>query len=99
MPGRGQTCQRRHAERIDEWPTEQNREAEAPERRTRNPPDVGGGQPERTLEVAHDVAADRERHGSGDQCNATRPEQARWIHMRALKSGSYCASPFGRAMS
>jgi hypothetical protein len=69
-----------HAKHIAERTANQDRQAEAPERRTEDPPDLHIVEREQTLDVAHDVPADREGHGGGDQGEATGGEKARLVH-------------------
>src|SRR2546427_125907 len=67
--------QRTHSEEIAERSAEQDREAEAPERGTGDPADVGFAQREEPLEITHNVTANRERHGRRDEGYAARAEQ------------------------
>ena len=71
----GEPEQRAHAEEIAERSAQQDGEAKAPERGAGNPADVGFAQREQPFEVAHDVAANRERHGRRDERHAARAEQ------------------------
>ena len=71
----GEPEQRAHAEEIAERSAQQDGEAEAPERGAGDPADVGFAQREQLFEVAHDVAANRERHGRRDERHAARAEQ------------------------
>ena len=71
----GERGQPAHAERVDQRSAEQNREAKAPERGPGDPSDFDLAQTEHRFEIAHDVAADGERHGGGDERDAAGAEE------------------------
>jgi hypothetical protein len=70
------------AEGVDERAAEHHRECKAPERRAINPAHLLVSQVELRDPVARRPAAQGETHGSGDQGDATRREEAGGIHTR-----------------
>ena len=71
---------RAHPEHVAERPADEDRQPEAPERRAQNPADLDVVEGEEALDVAHDVAANGERHGRGDERNAAGEEEALSVH-------------------
>ena len=90
-PAAASRMMRAHAEEVAERAADEDRQAEAPERRARDPADVGLVQVEERLEVAHDVAADGERHRGGDERDATGREEPSFVHGDVYPLG--CGAP------
>ncbi len=59
---------------VAQGAAKEDRESEAPECSAADPADLCFVQREDVLEVAHDVSADGEGHGGGDECDAARSE-------------------------